>query len=331
MESAMMTKSTARANRGKREMTKPFSVAVANNFRFINAFLRMWAFVAVVSVMCVSAFAADTSVVAPGAKVEKLAEGFSFTDGPSADVHGNVFFTDNLNNRIVKWNAEDATTSDWLKPAGRAVGTYFDKVGNLIVAASEKGELWSIAPDKTISVVVTGFNGKAFYGPNDLWIRPDGGIYFTDPELYASRDPSKRVDIQGVYFVAPDRKTVKRVETDFLKPGGIIGTPDGKTLYIADFIADETYAYDITSGGELTNKRLFCKLNARGMTIDSEGNLYLVRFGVTVFDKFGRKLEHIDIPQRVTNVTFGGKENDLLIVAAAGTVYRIKMRVKGAR
>lgn len=321
-----------RARTGEKvEKTKPFSVAIAKNFRFMSAFFRMWILVSVVSVMCESAFAADTSVVASGAKVEKLAEGFSFTDGPAADVHGNVFFTDNLRSRIVKWNAEDATISDWLKPAGRAVGTYFDKAGNLIVAASEKGEIWSIAPDRTISVFVTNFNGKAFYGPNDLWFRPDGGIYFTDPELYTSRDPSKRVDIQGVYFVTPDRKTVKPVETDFLKPGGIIGTPDGKTLYITDFIVDETYAYDITPDGALTNKRLFCKLNARGMTIDSEGNLYLVRFGVTVFDKFGKKLEHIDIPQKVTNITFGGKEKDFLIIAAAGTIYSLKMRVKGAR
>ena len=318
-------------------MTRVLLADGAENFQFCLNFLhmkalgRVWVFATITLLMYHSVFAADSSVVAPGAQLAKLAEGFAFTDGPAADSDGNVIFTDNLNNRIIKWSAADGTLSDWLKPAGNAVGTYFDKAGNLIVAASEKGELWSIAPDKTVTVLVTNFDGKVFNGPNDLWIRPDGGIYFTDPVLYASHDPSKLVDDQAVYFVTPDHKTVTRVATDFLKPGGIIGTPDGKVLYVADFIDDKTFAYDISPSGELTNKRLFCGLNARGMTIDTEGNVYLVRFGVTVFDKTGKKIEHINVPEKVTNVTFGGKDNDLLFIAAAGSVYGLKMRVKGAR
>jgi sugar lactone lactonase YvrE len=144
---------------------------------------------------------------------------------------GNVFFTDHMNNRIVKWSAADGVFSDWLKPAGRAIGTYFDTAGNLIVAATENGELWSIAPDKNVRVLVTNFEGKVFNSPNDLWIRPDGGIYFTDPDFYTARDPSTQMESQNVYFVTPDYKTVTRVATDLTKPGGIIGTPDGKILY----------------------------------------------------------------------------------------------------
>jgi gluconolactonase len=318
-------------------MTRVLVADAAESFQFfanlqlMKAFGRTLALATIMFLVGNSTFAADSSVVAPGAQLEKLAEGYAFTDGPAADVDGNVFFTDNLNDRIIKWSAADGTFSDWLKPAGHAVGTYFDKAGNLIVAATEKGELWSIAPDKTVTVLVANFDGKVFNGPNDLWIRPDGGIYFTDPELYASRDPSTRVDSQDVYYVTPDRKTVTRVATDFLKPGGIIGTPDGKVLYVADFIVDKTFAYDINPNGELANKRLFCNLNARGLTIDAEGNVYLVRFGVTVFDKTGKKMEHIAIPEKVTNVTFGGKDNNLLFIAAAGSVYGLKMRVKGAR
>ena len=305
-------------------------------FQFPSIFQRLrvlrcaCAFFAALLIVTQFARATDSSVVAQGATLEKLGEGYSFTDGPAADKDGNVYFTDNPNNRIVKWSAANGTFADWLKPAGAAVGTYFDKDGNLIVASTEKGELWSIAPDKTSTVLVANFEGKVLNGPNDIWIRPDGGIYFTDPELYASRDPSTRVDIQGVYFLTPDHKTVKRVATDFLKPGGIIGTPDGKVLYVADFIVDKTYAYDIGLGGELTNKRLFCNLNARGMTIDANGNLYLARFGVTVFDKTGKQMEHIDTPEKATNLTFGGKGNDLLFIAAAGSIYGLKMRVKGA-
>ncbi|MDX8523856.1 SMP-30/gluconolactonase/LRE family protein [Mesorhizobium sp. MSK_1335] len=278
-------------------------------------------------------FAADAPIIAPGAKLEKLAEGYSFTEGPAADGDGNVFFTDDPNNRIVEWHAADGKFSDWLKPAGRANGTYFDKVGNLIVVAPEKGELWSIAPDRTVTVLVTNFEGQSFNGPNDLWVRPDGGIYFTDPDFYSPRDQSTRVDGQHVYFVTPDRKTVSRVTTDLKKPNGIIGTPDGKMLYVADYGASKTFVYDIRPDGGLTNKRLFCNLGSDGMTIDAEGNVYLTMIGVTVFDRTGKRVEHIDVPieDTTTNVTFGGKDNDLLFITATGSVYGLKMRVKGAR
>jgi gluconolactonase len=301
------------------------------NLQLLKAFRRTCAFVAVLFLTTGSVFAADSSIIAPGAKLEKLGELYGFTEGPAADGDGNVFFTDDPNDRIVKWSAADGKFSDWLKPAGRATGTYFDKVGNLIAVAPDKGELWSIAPDKKVTVLVTNFDGKLFNGPNDLWIRPDGGIYFTDPDFNSNHDSSTRVDGQDVYFVTPDHKTVTRVTTDFLKPNGIIGTPDGRVLYVADYVAGETYAYDIQPDGELTNKRLFCRLGSDGMTIDDEGNVYLTRNGVAVFDKTGKKIEQIDVPDTTTNVTFGGKDNDLLFITATGSVYGLKMRVKGAR
>ena len=278
-----------------------------------------------------STLAADSSIVAPGAKLEKLADGYGFAQGPAADANGNVFFTDHLNNRIVEWSAADGKFSDWLKPAGGAIGTYFDKAGNLVVAAAETGELWSIAPDKKVTVLVTNFDGKVFNGPNDLWIRPDGGIYFTDPDFHSTHDRNTRVEGQDVYFVTPDHKTVTRAATDLIKPIGIVGTPDGKVLYVSDFVAGETYAYDINPDGELTNKRLFCELGSEGMTIDNEGNVYLTRIAVTVFDKTGKKIERIEVPEAPRNVTFGGQDNDLLFITATGSVHGLKMRVKGAR
>src|SRR6266550_9133613 len=118
--------------------------------------------------------AADSKIIAPGATLEKLAGGFEFTEGPAADKDGNVFFTDQPNDRIVKWSAGDGTVSDWMKPCGRSNGTYFDNDGNLIACADEKNELWSVAPDKKLTVLVKDFGGKLLNGPNDLWIRPDG-------------------------------------------------------------------------------------------------------------------------------------------------------------
>ncbi len=318
-------------------MTRFLIADAADNFQvwpnlpLMKAFGCTWAILAVLLLSTGFTFATDSSVIAPGAQLKKLGGGYSFTEGPAADSDGNVFFTDDPNNRIVKWNAEDGKFSDWLKPAGRANGTYFDKAGNLITAAAEKGELWSIAPDKKVTVLVTNFGGKVFNGPNDLWVRPDGGIYFTDPDFYSDHDSNTRVDGQDVYFVTPDHKTVTRVTTDLLKPNGIIGTPDGKVLYVADYVAGKTYAYDINPGGELANKRQFCNIGSDGMTIDSEGNVYLTMVWVTVFDKTGKRIERIEVPETPTNVTFGGKDNDMLFITATRSVYGLKMRVKGMR
>lgn len=280
--------------------------------------------------------AADTtSVVAPGAKLEKIAGGFVFTEGPATDKDGNVFFTDQPNDRIVRWSAADNTCSDWMKPSGRANGLYFDKAGNLLACADEKNELWSISPDKQVTVLLKDHGGKLLNGPNDLWIRPDGALYFTDPLYkrgYWKRDPAMQQEGQRVYFMSADRKSVRPVATDLVQPNGIIGTPDGRTLYVADIGARKTYAYDVQPDGALANKRLFCELGSDGMTLDSEGNVYLTGRGVTVFDKTGRKIEQIDVPEGWTgNVTFGGKDRDLLFITASKGVYGIRTRVKGAQ
>lgn len=275
-----------------------------------------------------------SAVVASGAKLEKIAGNFAFTEGPAMDKSGNVFFTDQPNDRIVKWDALRNTCTDWLKPAGRANGLYFDKEGNLLACADETNELWSISPDKKITVLVRNFSKKLLNGPNDLWIRPDGGLYFTDPLYkrdYWKRDPKMQQDGQHVYFMSADRQLLKPVATDLTQPNGLIGTSDGSTLYVADIGAKKTYAYSIESDGTLSHKRLFCELGSDGMTLDSLGNVYLTGRGVTVFDPSGKQIEHIDVPESWTaNVTFGGKARDLLFITASKGVYGLKMKVKSA-
>ena len=283
--------------------------------------------------MSIIAQAVDANLFAQGAEVKVLSEGYLFTEGPAVDRDGNVYFTDQPNDRIVKFSAADGSFSDWLKPAGRSNGTYFDKAGTLLTCADEKNELWSIAPDKKVTVLISDFGGKLLNGPNDLWIRPDGNLYFTDP-LYArdywKRDKAMQQPGHYVYYFDITTKKITPVATDLTKPNGIIGTPDGKTLYVADIGAGKTYSYSVNADGSLANKTLFCEMGSDGMTIDTEGNIYLTGKGVTVFDKTGKKLTNIPIPEPWTgNVTFGGKDRDLLFITASKRVFGVKMRVKG--
>ncbi|HUQ35492.1 MAG TPA: SMP-30/gluconolactonase/LRE family protein [Aestuariivirga sp.] len=318
----------------KLPVTHAAALQFGPNFNLLKAMRSFGTIVAVLLFTTGFVLAADSLVIAPGAKLEVLGEGLPYADGPAADRDGNVFFTHPLTNGIVKWNAADGKFSDWLTQSGYAKGLAFDKAGNLLAAAVERGELWSIAPDKAVTVLATNVGGKQFNGPANLWIRPDGGVYFTDPyyrTTFLIRDPTARMAGQHVYFMAPDRKTVTQVSTDLLLPYGITGTPDGKMLYVGDIVGQTTWVYDIRPGGELTNKRLFYDRSSEGMTIDVEGNIYLTRNGVTVFNKKGEKIEQIDLPKGLTtNVTFGGKNRDLLFITTTDRyVYGLKMRVKG--
>lgn len=272
------------------------------------------------------------SLIESGARVEKLAGDFKFTEGPTCDSAGNVFFTDQPNNRILKWSVDGKLTT-FMQPAGRANGMCFDSAGNLIACADEKTELWSIAPDMKVTVLVREYQGKALNGPNDVWVRPDGGLYFTDPfykRPWWQHDKMPQ-DGQHVYFLSADRRKLVRVVDSLKQPNGIIGTPDGKTLYVADIGAGKTYKFDIQPDGTLANKTLFCELGSDGMTIDADGNLYLTGRGVIVFNKDGVKIEQIEVPERWTaNVCFGGRDKRTLFITASEGLYAVRLRVKGA-
>jgi gluconolactonase len=277
-------------------------------------------------------FGVQASIVAEGAKLEKLAGDFKFTEGPAVDSAGNVFFTDQPNDRILEWSIE-GRLSTFMQPGGRANGLYFDSKGNLLACADENNQLWSIEPSRKVTVLVKGYQGKLLNGPNDLWVASDDGIYFTDPlykRPYWKRGTMEQ-DGQHVYYLSPDHIRLIRVADDLKQPNGIIGTPDGRTLYVADIGAGRTYAYDIRKDGTLTGKRLFCELGSDGMTIDEDGNVYLTGKGVTVFDRTGKEIAHIDVIEPWTaNVCFGGKDRRTLFITASTGLYAIRTRVKGA-
>ncbi len=274
-------------------------------------------------------------LLAPGAKVQKLSGDFQFTEGPTADAEGNVFFTDQPNNRIMKWGV-DGQLSTFMQPAGRANGMYFDSKGHLIACADEKTEMWSITPEGKVTVLFGEFEGKMLNGPNDVWASPRGGLYFTDPFYKRPWWNHERMpqDGQHVYYAEQSggRWKLRRVAEDLRQPNGIIGTPDGRTLYVADIGARKTYRYMIQDDGSLSGKTLFCDMGSDGMTLDSQGNVYLTGRGVFVFNASGKQVQHIEVPESWTaNVSFGGSDRQTLFITASRGLYAVKLNVKGAR
>lgn len=271
-------------------------------------------------------------IIQTGTKVEKLAGGFLFTEGPAADAKGNVYFTDQPNDRIMSWSVSGELTT-FMQPSGRANGLDFDQEGNLWACADQKNELWSIAPGKKVSVIPSVYQHKPFNGPNDLWIAPNGGVYFTDPYYKRSwwdHDTMPQV-CQAVYYLDPGHKTIIRLIDDLVQPNGIVGTPDGKALFVADIGGNKTWSYSINKDGSLGNKKLFCEMGSDGMTIDVKGNIYLTGKGVSIFDSNGVFLGSISVPESWTaNVCFGGGDMKSLFITASTGLYRIRTQVKGA-
>lgn len=288
-----------------------------------------------------------------------LAAGFSFTEGPAVDRRGNVFFTDQPNDRIYRWDARTGKVTLFLQGTGRANGMAFDRDGNLIAAADMHGELWKIRPDGSHEVLVDNHGGKLLNGPNDVWINPvDGGMYITDPVFprpyWDADDPRQQgwepthseQSPQGkggyVYYLPPGGHTLVRVTTEAMGwesdswPNGVVGTPDGKKLYVNKWAGDNkggTWVFDIKRDGTLANMRKFTDWGGDGMSMDELGNVYISNGeGVMAFDPNGTNILKIPTGGGATNNTFAGRDRKtLFITGPVDRVTAIRMNVKGAR
>ncbi len=270
----------------------------------------------------------NSGVTEPGAELVLIGSGYEFTEGPAVDDRGNIYFSDINTSIIYIWRPDD-TFLTHLTNTGGANGLFLDADGNLIACQGDNGRVVSIDPSGAVTALADQYNGLAFNKPNDLWIAPDGGIYFSDPAYGVSLVQ----DGEHVYYISPDGAGVIRVIDDMVRPNGIIGTPDGSLLYVTDHGADETYVYEINTDGTLTNKSLFASTGGDGMTIDSESNIYLaVTEGIVVFDSTGNQIEMIEVPdEEPTNVSFCGPDDKTLFITARSAVYRIAMNVEGVR
>jgi gluconolactonase len=285
-------------------------------------------YLAILLVLSVSFGSAQSSnLIAPGATLKKVQSGFSFTEGPTADADGNVYFTDITGERIYKWSYLDGKISLYKEKTGKANGLMFDAKGRLVICEMGNNRVTLDDMKGNTTVLADSYNGKKLHMPNDLWIDSKGGIYFSD---FMGPGESQEGGLQ-IYYISPGQKSLKRSTEDLVAPNGLVGTPDGKTLYVTDPGARKTWSYRINPDATLADKKLFCEQAADGMTLDEKGNVY---FGgsptVAIFSPDGKKIGEIALPENCTNMEFAGKDRKTLFFTAGTSVYTLEMAVRGA-
>ena len=295
-----------------------------------------------------------------GGRTLEVATTVAFTEGPTVHADGSVYFTDIANNRILRM-APDGALSTFRRPGNRANGLIFDDQWRLLACEGGDGSTAEARITRTdvetgeVEVVVDRYEGKLFHRPNDLTIDGSGRIYFTDrPE---PEHGDEYTGVNGVYRIDPDG-SIERIltEPEVVRPNGIVVSPDDTTLYVIETQQREggarlIRAFDLAEDGTASNSRAFHDFypgrSGDGMTIDSEGNLYVAaglnrlrgtsetlatRAGVHVFAPNGELLELIPVPEdSITNVAFGGPDLRTLYITAGKTLFRVRTDIAGTR
>jgi gluconolactonase len=282
-------------------------------------------------------------IIDPSAGIELIADTFQFTEGPASDKNGNVYFSDIQASRIYVLNLDGQLTI-LREPSGRANGLKFDYKGNLLACEGASRSVTSTSPEGKVTVLADRYLGKKLNSPNDLWVDPKGGIYFTDPRYEATwiwkekdrmgekdmnPDDNEEQEIRGLYYLPPDGRPLRRVAEGFLNPNGVVGTVDRKKLYVSDTYKKETYVFDILEDGSLANRRIFIPEYSDGMTLDERNNVYLTNGGVKIYTPDGKLITTIDLPCKASNVCFGGRDHKTLFITARQGVFSLQMKVSG--
>ncbi|MDZ4684716.1 MAG: SMP-30/gluconolactonase/LRE family protein [Planctomycetaceae bacterium] len=297
-------------------------------FRFALTAVLAWSAVG-------PAFADDVaSLIAPKAEVKKIVGDCKFTEGPAYSPQGFLLFSDIPNERIVRVGA-DGTVSDFLKPSGKANGLVFDAAGNLYACQGGARRVVKInAVDGKIEPLAEQYDGKPFNAPNDLAIDTTGGLYFTDPQY--GKAPEDAQPVFGVYYINPLGHVTRVLDTLQL-PNGILVSPDGRRLYVAEWGKGRIWQHEITGPGKLAHGKVIYTgdqkldgLGPDGMALDSQGRIYATYSSVVVLNPDGGLIGRIPVPEGPANCTFGGPDGKTLYITARTSLYSLAMTVSGA-
>ena len=270
-------------------------------------------------------------IIPSGTKPEVLGDGYGFTEGPAADRHGNVYFSDGKNHSIYRWEADGAVVC-FVDDSADAVGMMFNARGELVVCEGAAYRI--VAYDvftKTKRVLCDQIEGQRFNEPNDLAIDFHGGFYFSDPNYQHHGQPT--VMKQDVYYCSAECQ-VARVSTVCHKPNGVLLSADDRTLYVADARGQRIYRYDVTGPGELRNERVWIdrlEANPDGLTLDELDNLYVCcgKAGLKIFDREGLPVGRLDV--HAANCCFGGRDFRTLCIASADKFLGLRIQVVGLK
>jgi gluconolactonase len=283
-----------------------------------------------------------SDLLAPGAKLEKLWDKGSFTEGGALDQDGSVLFSD-IGDRIMRFDPLTKSASVYREPSRRANGLIFDREGRLIAAEGANtggGRRISITErEGTVRTLADRYKGKRFNSPNDVAIDRLGRVYFSDPR-YVGNDP-RELDFEGVFRIDPDG-SVERLETTAKKPNGLVVSPDGKTLYVADNGPERAVllALDLDKNGRVSRPRVLHDFGKKrgidGMTVTADGRVVGAagsgsEGGVYVFTPQGKPAGFIAVPESPTNVEFGGQDCSVLYITAGKSLYRVATTMKGCQ
>jgi len=268
------------------------------------------------------------------AKLEKVASGFGFTEGPVWDPTGFLYVSDETLNKIFRVYADGRKQE--VISLGDPDGNTFDRQHRLIDCASVLRAIIEVTPEGKYKVLADRYEGKKFNSPNDVIVGPDGALYFTDPTLDLVAGEKQEISFQGVYRLGKNGE-VKLLTKELTQPNGLAFSPDGKRFYVDDSEKRNIRVYDVAADGSLTNGRIFGEEPGSkddgvpdGIKVDVEGNLFVTGpEGIWVWDPHGRHLGTMVLPEQPANLTWGDSDLKTLYITATSSVYKLRVKTKG--
>jgi gluconolactonase len=269
-----------------------------------------------------------------GAKLEKFAGGFGFTEGPVWDAQGFLYVSDEVKNEIVR--VFPGGRRETVFKTGDPDGSTYDRKHRLITTASVLRAIVAVKPDGSYQMLADKYQGKRLNSPNDVLLGPDGALYFTDPTLDLVKGEKQEIPFQGVYRLAADG-SLRLLTKDLAQPNGLAFSPDGRRLYIDDSMNRDIHVYDVGPNGDLSKGRFFAKEEGPpesgvpdGMRVDRQGNLYVTGpMGIWVWSQNGKHLGTIVVPELAANLIWGDADFSTLYITATTSVYRLKTKARG--
>jgi gluconolactonase len=267
-----------------------------------------------------------------GSQLEKIAGGFGFTEGPVWDPHGFLYVSDEEKNKLSRVYPDGRVET--VLEIGDPDGSTLDAQGRLITTASVLRAIIQVDPNGQYRVLADKYDGKKFNSPNDIVVGPDGAFYFTDPTLDLPKGEKQELDFQGVFRLETDG-SVRLLTKDLPTPNGLAFSPDGKRLYVDDTRQREIRVYDVATGMQLQNGRVFAKEEGRGgspdgLRVDVQGNVYCTGpGGVWVWDPEGNHLGTVMLPESTANFNWGDADYGTIYFSSRTSIYRLKTKARG--